>query len=78
MFAKKESVLINELTAFTTGISADNAKYQVSAPDAATMQAAVDDFKAKYTIWHNPSRDRRTTPDSSPRRGNCGIGGWNT
>ena len=78
MFSQKETTLIDELTAFTAGISADNNKYQVSVADAATMQAAVDDFKAKRTIWHNPSRDRRTTPDSSPRRGSCGIGGWNT
>src|SRR5688572_21208651 len=55
MFSKKESVLVDELTAFSSGIFNDSAKYQVSGPDAATIQSAVQDFVLKRTIWNTPA-----------------------
>src|SRR3712207_6785542 len=54
MFSQKEAELVDQLTAFASGISADNGKYQVTVPDAVAIQAAVDEFLAKRTIWNNP------------------------
>ena len=61
MFSQREAELVDQLTAFASGISADNAKYQVSVPDAVAIQAAVDEFIQKRTVWNTPSTHNPTT-----------------
>src|SRR5687768_3352781 len=55
MFSQKEAVLVDQLNAFSGGISASPSLYQVSSPDAAAIAAAVEDFIQKRTAWNTPA-----------------------
>jgi hypothetical protein len=54
-FSRREDELVLQLQTFADGISANPPLYQVGVPDAATIQAAVDQFIAARNVANNPA-----------------------